>query len=88
MKQPSQFIMLADSEPDAYDDLFVGPIETNGAALTSVSDIHRGGSNVLFGDGHVHWFLRSQLMVANPRVADDAEKQRLWNIDFEPAKQW
>jgi prepilin-type processing-associated H-X9-DG protein/prepilin-type N-terminal cleavage/methylation domain-containing protein len=88
MKQPAQFIMITDSEPDAYTDCYIGPFEANGARITSVGDIHRGGCNVLFGDGHVQWYLRTELMVANPRVPDDAQKQRMWNIDCEPAKQW
>jgi len=88
MKNPSQFIMIADSQSDAYDDLNIAAIETNGGALTAIGKIHRDGCNVLFGDGHVQWYLQSELMVANPRIADDAPKQRLWNVDYEPAKQW
>jgi prepilin-type N-terminal cleavage/methylation domain-containing protein/prepilin-type processing-associated H-X9-DG protein len=88
MKNPSNFIMIADSEPDAYDDLNIGPFQSNGAALTSLGNIHREGCNVLFGDGHVKWHLRNELTITKPAIAEDAQKQRMWNLDYEPAKQW
>jgi len=88
MKNPSAFIMIADAEADGYADFWIVPHELVKVAGTSVADVHRGGSNVLFGDGHVQWFLRSELMVPSPQTAEDASKQRIWNIDFEPAKQW
>jgi prepilin-type N-terminal cleavage/methylation domain-containing protein/prepilin-type processing-associated H-X9-DG protein len=88
MKNPSNFIMIADSEPDAFSDMYITPFQQNAAKITSLGNIHRRGCNVLFGDGHVQWYLRDELMIASPAIAEDAPKQRMWNVDFEPATQW
>ncbi|HEV8378414.1 MAG TPA: H-X9-DG-CTERM domain-containing protein [Tepidisphaeraceae bacterium] len=53
-----------------------------------LATIHRGGANVLFGDGHVSWYLRDQLCTKYPPDPSDAAKQRLWNADNEPTQKW
>jgi len=52
----------------------------------SPGSIHRGGANVLFCDGHVQWFLKRDLVVRWPVIAEEGAKQRMWNIDNRPAK--
>ena len=87
VKRTSDFIMMGDSAGDAYNDFGISPIV---AILTDkvLGDVHRGGLNVLFADGHVQWYLRQDLMVLSPPVPDDAPKQRVWNVDNEPSQPW
>jgi prepilin-type processing-associated H-X9-DG protein/prepilin-type N-terminal cleavage/methylation domain-containing protein len=86
--RPSEFIVIADAEDDAYGDFWIVPMETVPVQKTFIPSIHNGGANVLFFDGHVQCHRPVDLMVRSPQVAEDAQKQRMWNVDFEPAKQW
>jgi hypothetical protein len=36
----------------------------------------------------VQWHLRSEILVTWPPVAEQAAKQRLWNIDNQPSRPW
>src|SRR2546426_224601 len=54
-----------------------------------IATVHGGGANVLFLDSHVQWYLQKDLRIqTRPLVAEESAKQRLWNADNEPAKQW
>jgi len=90
VKRASEFIMIADTVADAYGDFRIIPTpRLPGSAVDDgLGTIHRGGCNVLFADGHVQWYLRSDLMVAAPPIPDDAWKQRMWNVDYEPSQPW
>ena len=48
-------------------------------------NVHRGGANVLFCDGHVQWFVQKDLLVTY-EVALPAEEpiRRMWNNDHMP----
>jgi prepilin-type processing-associated H-X9-DG protein len=87
VKNPSEFIMIADAAADAHVDGDITPY-ASGSTDSSVGAVHRGGANILYCDGHVQWHLRSDVTIAKPPGPADAAKQRLWNVDFEPAKQW
>jgi prepilin-type processing-associated H-X9-DG protein len=89
-KSSSEFIVITDTVADGVGDFQTFP--RNLVAGTgwdnSPGAIHRGGSNVLFFDGHVRWYLKSELVVRWPLVRGDADKQRMWNIDHQPARRW
>jgi prepilin-type N-terminal cleavage/methylation domain-containing protein/prepilin-type processing-associated H-X9-DG protein len=88
LKSASEFIMIADTDADAFGDFYLLPRFSRVGVKDSLSDIHRGGSNVLFGDGHVQWHLRADLMHQSPVIAEEAHKQRLWNVDNQPSRAW
>jgi prepilin-type N-terminal cleavage/methylation domain-containing protein/prepilin-type processing-associated H-X9-DG protein len=88
VKSPSEFIMIADTGADAFGDFGILPNFSGPGLEDSLADIHRGGSNVLFCDGHVQWYMRWDLMVHSPVVAEEAIKQRRWNVDNDSARPW
>jgi len=92
MKRPSEFIMITDSTANADGDF--GIVSFNRISYSDSryeyipAKVHRGGANVLFGDGHVKWYPREDLILKDPLGPGDAAKQRLWNLDNEPEQQW
>jgi prepilin-type processing-associated H-X9-DG protein len=52
-------------------------------------NIHRGGANLLFADGHVQWSLQRDvwIQIITP-IPQEANKQRIWNSDNQPAALW
>jgi prepilin-type processing-associated H-X9-DG protein/prepilin-type N-terminal cleavage/methylation domain-containing protein len=55
--------------------------------------IHRGGANMLYGDGHVEWHLQTDLILYNPNntnihflpgTSKWGTVSRQWNNDFQP----
>jgi prepilin-type N-terminal cleavage/methylation domain-containing protein/prepilin-type processing-associated H-X9-DG protein len=88
VKRASDFIMIADTVADAYGDQRLSPRPSGPGVDDSLGIIHRGGCNVLFADGHVRWYLRAELLIATPLTSDDAYKQRMWNVDYEPSRPW
>jgi prepilin-type N-terminal cleavage/methylation domain-containing protein/prepilin-type processing-associated H-X9-DG protein len=89
VRAPSEFIIIADTSADGRRDLYIVP-QIDGVAddRGMVGSIHRGGGNVLFFDGHVQWYLQSDVTVKWLPVAVEAAKQRLWNVANEPAGPW
>ena len=47
------------------------------------SKIHRGGSNILFCDGHVQWYSQKELINFSPSNPAGAAMNRMWNSDNE-----
>jgi len=90
MRCPSEFIMMGDTFANGNNDFELQPNEHSlvEALGLIVGNIHRGGANIVFGDGHVQWYLQSDLVVKLPVGPEDAPKQRLWNLDHEPSRQW
>jgi prepilin-type processing-associated H-X9-DG protein/prepilin-type N-terminal cleavage/methylation domain-containing protein len=90
VKSPSEFIIIADTAADGAADLQINasPLEAQPGMDDTLSKIHRGGSNVLFFDGHVQWYLRSDLSIKWFPVAEEAARQRLWNADNQPSRPW
>jgi prepilin-type processing-associated H-X9-DG protein/prepilin-type N-terminal cleavage/methylation domain-containing protein len=90
VKSASEFIIIADTVADGWADLHLLPMPSRPqpGVNESLADVHRGGSNVLFFDGHVQWYLRADLMLKWPVVAAESGKQRMWNADNQPSRPW
>jgi len=87
VRRPSEFILMGDVKVDGDWDTQISPfagVPHEGL----VGDIHSGGANILFLDGHVQWYLRSQLTVKFPPVAEEAAKQAMWNADGQGSRAW
>jgi len=98
VKSSSEFIIIGDTAADGWADL---SIRSSPTALMpgdsskaqpglddTLAEIHRGGSNLLFCDGHVEWHLRNELATDWPVVAQQGHRQRFWNIDNQPSRPW
>src|SRR5437667_3774754 len=59
VKNPSEMIAVADAAGE-YGNCIMSAVEYPARAP---GDIHQGGSNVLFCDGHVHWYPLKELLV-------------------------
>jgi len=91
VKSPSEFILVADTVADGWEDLMIGPRDTSRPEFPyaiGIGKIHRHGANVLFCDGHVQWNLQQDLLVIYPAVPNDAAKQRFWNADNQAFGPW
>ena len=84
VKLPSEMIAIADTTADAMSDCMVNP-RSGAEHVLWPAKVHSGGANVLFCDGHVHWFLQKDLLVGDnwtdPRAR---EIRRMWNNNHEP----
>ena len=89
VKAASNFITIADTTADSGNDFGIVPqVAGVAGARMTIGDVHRGGANVLFLDGHVQWHMQSDLTIQWPPVPDEAKKQRMWNWDNQPAGPW
>ena len=86
VRKPSEFILIADTMVDGNRDTEIRCDPADAQVL--VGNVHRNGANVLFLDGHVQWYLQSDLIVKFLPVAEKASKQRMWNADGEPSQPW
>jgi prepilin-type processing-associated H-X9-DG protein len=77
VKVPAEMIAVADSNGDGLKDYFISPQGESGWP----GEVHSGGSNVLFCDGHVAWYARQELTVNDPPSEADRPKIRMWNND-------
>jgi prepilin-type processing-associated H-X9-DG protein len=89
VKRPSEMIAIADSSADGWGDVAICVAEKNGAKLLWPGRIHSGGANVLFCDGHVQWYLQSDLVDTtkgngSSAPPKDPQIRRMWNNDNEP----
>jgi prepilin-type processing-associated H-X9-DG protein len=73
-------IAVTDTNADGKGDFQSHP--TSDVPWVYPGSIHSGGSNVLFCDGHVQWYLQKDLLVTNNQalVAEDPVV-RMWNND-------
>jgi|SRR5688572_6782393 len=86
VRAPSQFIVIADSTADGWNDLDIMAFAGGPPGFRRViGSNHRGGANILFLDGHVQWYLQSDVIVGIPYAPAEAVKQRMWNYDNKPA---
>lgn len=83
VKISAEMIAIADNHPTANWDYNLDPTPTQ--RDQAPGNIHSGGANVLFCDGHVAWYLQSDLWIdaddsnsASPSPKD-AEVCRMWN---------
>ena len=87
VKLPSEMIAIADSASDAHWDFAIVPDAGYGMRPylpINPADIHRGGPNVLFCDGHVQWHpLRDLLITRDVSDPADRARRRMWNNDHE-----
>jgi prepilin-type N-terminal cleavage/methylation domain-containing protein/prepilin-type processing-associated H-X9-DG protein len=88
VKSASEFIMLADTGADAFGDFGILPNFSRVGVNDSLADVHSGGSNILFCDGNVQWRPQKESMVKWPVISAEAYKQRMWNLDNQPARPW
>src|SRR5206468_2128724 len=80
VQSPSQFLIIADSGNDHYNDLDISAVDDT-VFHWGVAAVHHGGANALFLDGHVEWRIQSDLICTWEPVPQEAWKQRLWNYD-------
>ncbi len=83
VKSPSEFILMADTDANGVLDY-----EINASFQDFIGTPHRGGANVLFYDGHVQWYLPKDLHVKWPRVPEESARQRMWNWNNQPSRDW
>ncbi len=90
VRASSEFILIADSTVNGSRDCEIAPYDTSLGAPNDniIGNIHRGGANVLFLDGHVQWYLRSDVTTKYPPTAGESAKQRMWNADGAPSQPW
>jgi prepilin-type processing-associated H-X9-DG protein len=89
VKASCEFILIADSTADGFADFELVPyIDSVPGYRRIIGDVHRGGANVLFLDGHVRWYLQKDVALKLPWVAREASKQRMWNFDNNPTGPW
>ena len=91
-KSSSDLILAADTTADGIEDIQIGPYPRNlgeiGGPSYAPANIHRGGANVLFCDGHLEWRLQSELLLKYPPIPEESARQRMWNVDNQPALPW
>jgi prepilin-type processing-associated H-X9-DG protein len=68
--------------------IFPRNIQIRAGYENTPATVHRGGANVLFCDGHVQWFLKRDLVIGWPVIPQESAKQRMWNMDSQPAMPW
>ena len=64
VKKATETIAIADNTPDKQFDFSIDPREYREAP----GDIHRGGANVLYCDGHVSWSPQKDLVLYNVKI--------------------
>ena len=79
VKKGSEMIAISDNISDGSWDYNIDPQNPR----EFMGKIHNNGSNVLFCDGHVQWYLQKELCEVNG-VPITVPMRRLWNNDNEP----
>jgi prepilin-type processing-associated H-X9-DG protein/prepilin-type N-terminal cleavage/methylation domain-containing protein len=67
VRKPAEMIMIADNTPDGRYDFNVDPVDNTEAP----GPLHKGGSNILWCDGHVTWKHQKELVLydlKNPTI--------------------
>lgn len=82
VKFPSQMIAIADSMADGRSDLVIQP-GPDYKTFAWPGKVHNRGSNVLFCDGHVEWYLQRDLTWEVSEWPDPRTIpiRRMWNND-------
>ena len=70
-------IAIADNTTDGQWDYNIDPNQRE----EWPGKVHRNGSNVLFVDGHVDWYLQKDLVNVDPNNAAGSQMNRMWNND-------
>src|SRR5207247_5262081 len=83
VRSASELILVADTTADGVEDYAIRGYPRNlfgGGPSQAAGDIHRGGANILFCDGHAEWRIQSELLLKYPPVPEEAARQRMWNV--------
>lgn len=76
VRRPAEMIAVTDSNGDGSWDHGVQP-HLDGGLPWIPGKIHNGGSNVLFCDGHVQWYLQKDITL--PPASNRYDIMRMWN---------
>jgi prepilin-type processing-associated H-X9-DG protein/prepilin-type N-terminal cleavage/methylation domain-containing protein len=79
IRMPAEMVAVSDSDGDGFQDYGITP--EGYAPRDWPGEIHWGGANVLFCDGHVTWYVRRDLVINDPPSEADRPKIRMWNND-------
>jgi prepilin-type processing-associated H-X9-DG protein/prepilin-type N-terminal cleavage/methylation domain-containing protein len=83
VKNPSQMIAITDSAADAFYDVACLPHSPEPKVWPG--NVHNGGANALFCDGHVQWYPQRALLVSpDGPTPQDAAVRCMWNSDNRP----
>jgi len=77
VRSASEMIAIADNTTDGQWDYNLDPNN----ATEYPGKLHHNGSNVLFVDGHVDWYLQKDLINVVPNTAAGSQMNRMWNVD-------
>ena len=89
IRNPTEMITIADGVPDGVWDFAIDPTNPKEAP----GAVHKGGANILWGDGHVTWHTQQDYVVYNvknpnqkflPGTTPYNNVARLWNRDNRP----
>lgn len=81
VKKASEMIAIADNTTDGSWDYNIDPRPSDAGEFPG--KIHRGGSNVLFCDGHVDWYAQKDLINIKSADPRGSAMNRMWNNDNE-----
>jgi prepilin-type processing-associated H-X9-DG protein/prepilin-type N-terminal cleavage/methylation domain-containing protein len=87
VKVPSEMIAVGDTTADGVWDFALLCLTTPPYTKTQPGTVHRGGANILFCDGHVQWYVPTELLPTHgypPGTGGDPKKRELWNNDHNP----
>ena len=86
VKVSAEMIAIADNHPKGVWDYNLDPTTPPTSTTDSEvpGDVHHGGANVLFCDGHVGWYMQADLILQNPGATTglnphDQDVARMWN---------
>ena len=89
VRNPTEMITIADGVPDGVWDFAIDPTNPKEAP----GAVHKGGANILWGDGHVTWHPQQEYVVYNVKNPNQKfaigstpynNVARLWNRDNKP----
>jgi prepilin-type processing-associated H-X9-DG protein/prepilin-type N-terminal cleavage/methylation domain-containing protein len=77
VKAAAEMIAIGDNVPSGNWDYNLDPLNPSEA----VGNVHHGGANILFCDGHVDWYMQADLMCPNfnPASQRDQMVAMMWN---------
>lgn len=78
VKRPAEMIAIADTTVDGEQDFLIWPDILDDPEWPG--KVHRGGANVLFCDGHVQWYLQTDLVMLPDSNGDHVKRlHRMWD---------
>jgi prepilin-type processing-associated H-X9-DG protein/prepilin-type N-terminal cleavage/methylation domain-containing protein len=81
VRVPADMIAVTDSTVDSRADYYSRATDLSTSLYPG--QIHSGGANVLFCDGHVNWYMQRDLVIGSDAISNPSEwpKIRMWNND-------